>query len=52
VAAGKEHFKNYRQFIATRGLSALAIQNELQIEKQRVLAGGTFAVVLVTHKKT
>ena len=47
LAAGKEHFKNYRQFIATSGLSTLLTQNALEIEKQRILAGGTFEIVLV-----
>jgi ubiquinone/menaquinone biosynthesis C-methylase UbiE len=52
LVAGREHFKNYRQFIATKGLSSLATHGKLEVEKQTVLAGGTFAVVLVTHKKT
>lgn len=51
LAAGREHFKNYRQFIAGKGLSTLAAVNELEVEKQKILAGGTFAVLLVTHKK-
>jgi ubiquinone/menaquinone biosynthesis C-methylase UbiE len=52
LAAGGEHFKNYRQFIATKGLSTLVTQNKLEVEKQNILAGGTFAIFLVTHKKT
>lgn len=52
LVAGREHFKNYRQFIATKGLSTLATHGKLEVEKQNVLAGGTFAVVLITHKKT
>ena len=51
-AAGREHFKNYRQFIATKGLSTLAAQSSLEVEKQSILAGGTFAVLLVSCKKT
>ena len=51
-AAGREHFKNYRQFIATKGLSTLAVQSSLEVEKQSILAGGTFAVLLVSCKKT
>lgn len=51
LAAGREHFKNYRQFITTKGLSTLVAQNSLELEKQSILAGGTFAVLLVTHKK-
>lgn len=51
LAAGREHFKNYRQFIAAKGLSTLATLNKLEVEKQNILAGGTFAICLVTPKK-
>jgi demethylmenaquinone methyltransferase/2-methoxy-6-polyprenyl-1,4-benzoquinol methylase len=47
LAAGREHFRNYRQFIATKGLSTLMGENSLEIEKQRILAGGTFEIILV-----
>jgi len=50
LAAGQEHFKNYRQFIATKGLSTLATQHDLKVEKQNILAGGTFTIFLVTPK--
>lgn len=50
-AAGREHFKNYRQFIATKGLSTLAALNNLEIEKQNILAGGTFVVLMASCKK-
>lgn len=50
LAAGREHFKNYRQFMATKGLSTLATLHNLEIEKQNILAGGTFAIYLVTPK--
>ena len=50
LAAGLEHFKNYRQFIANKGLSTLATQHDLEVEKQNTLAGGTFAIFLVTPK--
>jgi ubiquinone/menaquinone biosynthesis C-methylase UbiE len=46
VAAGREHFRNYRHFMANGGLDALAAQHDLRVEKQRVLAGGTFALYL------
>lgn len=48
LVAGREHFKNYRQFLATQGLTSLAAQHHLEIEKQRILAGGTFALYLAT----
>ena len=46
LAAGWEHFKNYRQFMATKGLATLLAQQNLKIEKERILAGGTFSVCL------
>jgi ubiquinone/menaquinone biosynthesis C-methylase UbiE len=48
LAAGREHFKNYRQFMATDGLSTFMAQQEMKIEKESILAGGTFAVRLVS----
>jgi len=48
VAAGKEHFRNYRQFMKTKGLSTLLSGHQMNIEKQSILAGGTFAVCLVS----
>ena len=46
LAAGWEHYKNYRQFMSTKGLATLLAQQNLKIEKERILAGGTFAVCL------
>jgi ubiquinone/menaquinone biosynthesis C-methylase UbiE len=48
MAAGREHFKNYRQFMSTKGLSTLLREQNMQVEKQSILAGGTFAVCLVS----
>jgi len=47
IAAGWEHFRNFRHFMAKGGLSALISQHGLMIEKQQTLAGGTFSIVLV-----
>jgi ubiquinone/menaquinone biosynthesis C-methylase UbiE len=47
LAAGREHFMNYRHFMANGGLSTLANQHALKIEKQQILAGGTFSIYLV-----
>jgi ubiquinone/menaquinone biosynthesis C-methylase UbiE len=49
LAAGWEHFKNYRQFMTTNGLSTLLSQHQMYMEKQSILAGGTFAVCLVSE---
>lgn len=49
-AAGREHFKNYRQFIATKGLSTLLKLNNLEVKRQKILAGGAFGAYLVTAR--
>jgi ubiquinone/menaquinone biosynthesis C-methylase UbiE len=48
VAAGREHFRHYRQFLSAKGLGPLANLCQLEVEKQSILAGGTLAVVLAT----
>ena len=48
AAAGLEHFKNYRQFMATGGLLTFFEQQQLKVKKESILAGGTFAVYLVS----
>ncbi|MGB8492741.1 MAG: methyltransferase domain-containing protein [Bacteroidales bacterium] len=52
LGAGREHFSNYRQFLSQKGLSALAALNELEIVKQNVLAGGTFAVLVLSLRSS
>jgi ubiquinone/menaquinone biosynthesis C-methylase UbiE len=49
LAAGREHFRNYRQFITNGGLATLLSQHQMDTEKQSILAGGTFAVCLVAR---
>ena len=51
LAAGREHFKNYRQFMAIGGIATLLSQHQMVMEKQSILAGGTFAVCLVAENK-
>jgi len=48
LLAGREHFRNYRQFMASGGLQALIAANSLTVEKEKVLAGGTFTVMLAS----
>lgn len=48
LAAGREHFRNYRQFMATKGLATLIAQQKMKIQNERILAGGTFAIFLST----
>jgi len=46
LTAGREHFKNYRHFMATKGLLSLISQHDMHIKKESILAGGTFAICL------
>jgi demethylmenaquinone methyltransferase/2-methoxy-6-polyprenyl-1,4-benzoquinol methylase len=50
IAAGREHFKNYRRFIKNGGLFALVNSHDLSIDDKRVVTGGAMAVLLL--KKT
>lgn len=47
VAAGRRHFRNYRNFISIRGLPTLIEENRLTEEQRKVVAGGTLALHLV-----
>ncbi len=47
VAAGRRHYSNYRNFMAQGGLARLINQHNYLIEKQQILAGGTFGVYLL-----
>jgi len=49
IGAGWNHFKHYRQFMAAGGLTPLLSQHQMDIEKESILAGGTFAVYLVSE---
>lgn len=48
IAAGREHYKNYRQFIRNQGLPALIEAHHLAIEKQRIVSGGNMALFLLS----
>lgn len=48
IAAGREHFKNYRQFMASDGLPTLISAHQLSIEKQRIVSGGNMALFLLS----
>jgi ubiquinone/menaquinone biosynthesis C-methylase UbiE len=46
MLAGSEHFANHRDFMRHGGLPGLAAGSGLRLERQRILAGGVFAVQL------
>ncbi len=48
LAAGGEHFRNYRHFMAIKGLPTLIQETSLHIEKERVVGGGALALFLLS----
>ncbi len=46
-AGGREHFKNYRDFIANKGLPALVSAHGLSIDKEKIVSGGNIALFLL-----
>ena len=42
--AGREHFRNYRDFIANKGLPPLIETNNLHIEKKKIVGKGNLAL--------
>ncbi|OGO71803.1 MAG: hypothetical protein A2Z37_00535 [Chloroflexi bacterium RBG_19FT_COMBO_62_14] len=47
AAAGREHFRNYRQFMSIKGLPALAEMCSLSIIKSKVVGGGALGLLLL-----
>jgi hypothetical protein len=47
VLAGREHFKNYRDFMANSGMPPLIVENDMLIEKQTIISGGTAGIYLL-----
>lgn len=47
VAAGRRHFRNYRHFMSIRGLPAIIDSNQLVVDDQKVVGGGTLALYLL-----
>jgi ubiquinone/menaquinone biosynthesis C-methylase UbiE len=48
LAAGRVHYKNYRNFIKNGGLDPLIQQHGFVVKKQQALAGGNFNVLLAS----
>jgi ubiquinone/menaquinone biosynthesis C-methylase UbiE len=48
MSAGREHYANYRDFIARRGLDALTIEGHLPVVKRFIFESGVAAVYLVS----
>lgn len=48
--AGRDHFRNYKDFLAGKGLQPLIETNNLYIEKEKVISGGNLALFSVKSK--
>jgi demethylmenaquinone methyltransferase/2-methoxy-6-polyprenyl-1,4-benzoquinol methylase len=47
IAAGREHFKNYRSFIANKGLPPLISTHGLSVDAEKIVGGGNIALFLL-----
>jgi len=47
LLAGREHFRNYRDFMVTGGLQPLIAENGLTIDKKKIVGGGTAGLYLL-----
>jgi len=47
IGAGREHFKNYRDFIANNGLPELILNHGLSVDKKKIVSGGNIALFLL-----
>ncbi len=44
IAAGREHFRNHRDFLSRKGLPALIADHGLTVEREKILGGGTMLI--------
>lgn len=47
IAAGRKHFKNYRDFMAKNGLAELIDSRKLTVEKKKIVTGGNIGLYLL-----
>jgi len=47
LAAGRRHFRNFRQFMSIRGLPTIIEDGQLAVDMRKVVAGGTLALYLL-----
>jgi len=50
-AGGREHFKNYRDFIANKGFHTLISTHGLSVEEEKIVGGGNIALFLLRTDK-
>jgi ubiquinone/menaquinone biosynthesis C-methylase UbiE len=51
ISAGREHFKNYRQFMRTGGLATLIEKHGLSVAKEKILSGGNMVIYLLRYSE-
>jgi ubiquinone/menaquinone biosynthesis C-methylase UbiE len=49
IAAGREHFRNHRDFLRRKGLPGLIRGASLSVERQKILGGGTMMLAVVSE---
>lgn len=47
ILAGRDHFRNYRDFISKRGIPGLINSQKLNIEKKKIISKGNIALFLL-----
>ena len=47
LTAGREHFKNSRQYLANGGIPSLIDECKLQIENYKIVSGGNFGIFVI-----
>lgn len=47
MAAGREHFKNSRQYLRTGGLRNLISEHKMEVEKEVIVGGGNMALYVL-----
>jgi demethylmenaquinone methyltransferase/2-methoxy-6-polyprenyl-1,4-benzoquinol methylase len=50
MGAGREHYKNYRDFLARHGLPPLITQHKLTIAARKVVGGGNFVLYFLASE--
>jgi ubiquinone/menaquinone biosynthesis C-methylase UbiE len=50
IAAGREHFKNYRSFIRNKGIPGLILSHKLIVDKIKIAGNGNFGFYLLKRK--
>ena len=50
IAAGFEHYRNFRNFLRKNGIQSLIKSSRLEVEKMRIIGGGNFGFYLLKRK--